>query len=235
MKLYRGGVVHKAQRSTPHHEVYFPHSITPDFSCFQNFLFFNFLSLVLFFKDLLVTAAFTFMWLVSSSAWGKGLTDVKTATNPSNVITLFESCKVAANKCTEGAVPHMGRLNVSVVSFFSFFFRKALTCVTDSLWFIFKKIHVLFLGRFLVSLISFFGPGTAGSFSKKLLSTNQPTSLQMWRDKFSLHKWTFCPFKDFITWSVAEPVALTTFTSKTVCSLLFFCIFFIFNTKNFSH
>lgn len=114
MKLYREGVVRKAQRSIPHLEVYFPHNIVPDFGCFQNLFF---LSLALFFKDLLVTAAFTFMWLVSSSAWGKGLTDTKWATNPTNVIASFKACQNPVNKCSEGAWPHMGRLNVSVVSF----------------------------------------------------------------------------------------------------------------------
>lgn len=67
------------------------------------------------------------MWLVSSSAWGKGLTDVKSATSPSQAITLFEACKNTSNKCTEGAWPHMGRLNVSVVSFLD---RLKLVCLT---------------------------------------------------------------------------------------------------------
>lgn len=63
-----------------------------------------------FFQDLVVTAAFAFLWLVSSSAWGKGLTDVKWATNP---IHLVESCQY----CQQGDFPSMGRLNASVVSF----------------------------------------------------------------------------------------------------------------------
>lgn len=56
-----------------------------------------------------MTAAFTFLWLVSSSAWGKGLTDVKWATNPHHLV---ESCK----DCQSGQFPSMGRLNASVVS-----------------------------------------------------------------------------------------------------------------------
>lgn len=61
-------------------------------------------------QDLVVTAAFAFLWLVSSSAWGKGLTDVKGATNPNYLV---ESCKEI---CTAGEFPSMGRLNASVVS-----------------------------------------------------------------------------------------------------------------------
>nr|XP_029538560.1 synaptophysin-like protein 1 isoform X2 [Oncorhynchus nerka] len=58
--------------------------------------------------DLLVTAAFSFLWLVSSSAWGKGLTDVKWATNPNHLV---ETCQPL---CSPGYFPSMGKLNASV-------------------------------------------------------------------------------------------------------------------------
>lgn len=61
-------------------------------------------------QDLVVTATFAFMWLVSSSAWGKGLTDIKWSTSPDHLV---EQC---TGTCKAGDFPSMGRLNASVVS-----------------------------------------------------------------------------------------------------------------------
>lgn len=78
--------------------------------------------------DLLVTAAFAFLWLVSSSAWGKGLTDVKWATNP---VHLVEACQP---QCSPGEYPSMGKLNASVIFGFLNLILWAGNC-----WFIFKE------------------------------------------------------------------------------------------------
>lgn len=78
--------------------------------------------------DLVVTAAFAFLWLVSSSAWGKGLTDVKWATNPEHLV---EQCK---DLCKAGFFPSMGRLNASVIFGFLNLILWAGNC-----WFIYKE------------------------------------------------------------------------------------------------
>lgn len=67
-------------------------------------------------QDLIITGIFTFLWLVASSAWGKGLTDVKWSTSTSEFLSLISVCKILSNKCTSGAIPLFGPLNSSVVS-----------------------------------------------------------------------------------------------------------------------
>ncbi|XP_077459095.1 synaptophysin-like protein 1 [Stigmatopora argus] len=77
--------------------------------------------------DLVVTAAFAFLWLVSSSAWSKGLTDVKWATNPDHLV---QNCTL----CKPGDFPSMGRLNASVIFGFLNLILWAGNC-----WFIYKE------------------------------------------------------------------------------------------------
>uniref|UniRef100_A0A8C6WC30 Synaptophysin like 1 n=2 Tax=Nannospalax galili TaxID=1026970 RepID=A0A8C6WC30_NANGA len=63
--------------------------------------------------DFIVTLITTFLWLVSASAWGKALTDIKVATGH-NIIQELEPCKLPV-ACYFGSVTSMGSLNVSVI------------------------------------------------------------------------------------------------------------------------
>ncbi|KAM9325270.1 synaptophysin isoform 1-T2 [Gastrophryne carolinensis] len=84
--------------------------------------------------DCIVTAVFAFLWLVSSSAWAKGLSDIKMATDPDQVIDEIPACKIRENKCSEERDPITSGLNTSVA--FGF-----LNCIIwlGNVWFVFKE------------------------------------------------------------------------------------------------
>ncbi|XP_077370264.1 synaptophysin-like [Festucalex cinctus] len=88
--------------------------------------------------DLGVSAVFAFMWLVSSAAWAKGLSDVKTATDPDQVITLIAACDAEENRCREVHDPVMSGLNTSVA--FGFI---NLVLWVGNLWFVFKETGII--------------------------------------------------------------------------------------------
>ncbi|XP_032893552.1 synaptophysin-like protein 1 [Amblyraja radiata] len=85
--------------------------------------------------DFIVTVIFAFLWLVSSSAWGKGLTDLKYATNPDTIKDSISLCKNLA-VCASAGVSGMGSLNVSVV--FGFL-NLILWC--GNAWFVYKETN----------------------------------------------------------------------------------------------
>ncbi|KAJ8778639.1 hypothetical protein J1605_013316 [Eschrichtius robustus] len=64
--------------------------------------------------DFVVTLVATFLWLVSTSAWAKALTDIKTATGR-NIVQELLPCKQLDVICHFGSVTSMGSLNVSVI------------------------------------------------------------------------------------------------------------------------
>ncbi|GCB61632.1 hypothetical protein scyTo_0014356, partial [Scyliorhinus torazame] len=84
--------------------------------------------------DFAVTALFTFLWLVSSSVWAQGLTDVKNSTRPTTLIRAISVCQEKNVVCTQGALPSMGRLNASVI----FGFMNFILWSGNS-WFAFKE------------------------------------------------------------------------------------------------
>ncbi|XP_061696129.1 synaptophysin-like [Syngnathoides biaculeatus] len=88
--------------------------------------------------DLGVSAVFAFMWLVSSAAWAKGLSDVKRATDPDQVITLISACDAEENRCREVHDPVVSGLNTSVA--FGFI---NLVLWVGNLWFVFKETGII--------------------------------------------------------------------------------------------
>nr|XP_048692310.1 synaptophysin-like protein 1 isoform X1 [Caretta caretta] len=63
--------------------------------------------------DLVITVMAAFLWLVSTSAWAKALTDIKISTGPS-IVQEIASCKLPGSTCLFASVTSMGTLNVSV-------------------------------------------------------------------------------------------------------------------------
>ncbi|XP_060898932.1 synaptoporin b [Labrus mixtus] len=84
--------------------------------------------------DFVVTIIFSFMWLISSCCWAKTLSDIKTATNPTQVLLLISACRSPENKCTATQEPFWSRLNTSAV----FGFVNVLLWV-GNIWFVFKE------------------------------------------------------------------------------------------------
>ncbi|KAM4020815.1 synaptophysin isoform 1-T2 [Anomaloglossus baeobatrachus] len=84
--------------------------------------------------DCIVTAVFAFLWLVSSSAWAKGLSDIKLATDPELIKDQIPACENPENRCQEVRDPVMSGLNTSV----AFGFLNCLIWL-GNLWFVFKE------------------------------------------------------------------------------------------------
>ncbi|XP_075967058.1 synaptoporin b [Anarhichas minor] len=84
--------------------------------------------------DFVVTVIFSLVWLVSSCCWAKTVSDIKTATNPTQVLLLISACRAQENKCTATQEPLWSRLNTSAV----FGFVNVVLWV-GNIWFVFKE------------------------------------------------------------------------------------------------
>lgn len=68
-----------------------------------------------FLKDFVITAALVFLWLVCSSAWAKGLQNVKDATDTEAISNTLALCKGSNITCEVTDFANMRTLNISVV------------------------------------------------------------------------------------------------------------------------
>ncbi|KAM4588871.1 synaptoporin-like [Odontesthes bonariensis] len=84
--------------------------------------------------DFVVTVIFSLMWLVSSCCWAKTLSDIKTATNPTQVLLLISACRARENRCAATQEPLWSRLNTSAV----FGFVNVILW-SGNIWFVFKE------------------------------------------------------------------------------------------------
>ncbi|XP_016060234.1 PREDICTED: synaptophysin-like protein 1 [Miniopterus natalensis] len=86
--------------------------------------------------DFVVTIVVTFLWLVSTSAWAKALTDIKTATGH-NIVRELTPCHSQGMMCYFGSVTSMGSLNVSVI----FGFLNMILWGGNA-WFVYKETNL---------------------------------------------------------------------------------------------
>ncbi|XP_029968868.1 synaptophysin-like protein 1 [Salarias fasciatus] len=84
--------------------------------------------------DFLITAVLVFLWLVCSSAWAKGLQNVKDATNTEGVGATLALCKASNVTCEVTEFANMRTLNISVVFGFLNMFVWA-----GNAWFVYKE------------------------------------------------------------------------------------------------
>lgn len=86
--------------------------------------------------DFVITLVATFLWLVSTSAWAKALTDIKLATGH-NIAKELTFCKPENVKCEFVSVTSMGSLNVSVI----FGFLNMILWGGNA-WFVYKETNL---------------------------------------------------------------------------------------------
>ncbi|XP_037551532.1 synaptophysin-like protein 2 [Nematolebias whitei] len=84
--------------------------------------------------DFIITAVLVFLWLVCSSAWAKGLQNVKDATNTEGISATLGVCKGSNVTCEVTDFANMRTLNISVVFGYLNMFVWA-----GNAWFVYKE------------------------------------------------------------------------------------------------
>lgn len=82
--------------------------------------------------DFVITLIWTFFWIVGSSAWGQGVSNIRTQTSSEYIISLISSCSTLA--CAETDSPTYANVTVSVI----FGFLNFLLWL-GSIWFVYKE------------------------------------------------------------------------------------------------
>ena len=74
------------------------------------------MDLLILFQDFIISVVLTLFWLIGSSAWAQGLTNLKFYTNfkECGQFERVTDCKIYG--CTQTEFPNFASLNVSVVS-----------------------------------------------------------------------------------------------------------------------
>ncbi|XP_061453978.1 synaptophysin-like protein 1 isoform X2 [Rhineura floridana] len=83
--------------------------------------------------DFAITVLVSFLWLVSTSAWAKALTDIKASTG-SSLVHELDPCKLHTGLCNFKEIRSFGSLNVSVVIGFL-----NLILWAGNAWFVYKE------------------------------------------------------------------------------------------------
>ncbi|XP_068026971.1 LOW QUALITY PROTEIN: synaptophysin-like protein 1 [Melanerpes formicivorus] len=104
--------------------------------------------------DFVATVTFSFLWLLSSSAWAKALSDVKTST-----ASPVPNCNPPLVSCYHLGVTSLGSLNVSVI----FGFLNLLLWLGSS-WFVYKETN-------------FHHPSTTSTTSSSTIGHSAPASI----------------------------------------------------------
>ncbi|EMP27703.1 Synaptophysin-like protein 1 [Chelonia mydas] len=86
--------------------------------------------------DFVITMLVSLLWLISTSAWAKALTDIKESTGP-GMLSEIAFCLLPQRSCLFGEVSSMGSLNVSVV--FGFL---NLILWAGNAWFVYKETNL---------------------------------------------------------------------------------------------
>lgn len=86
--------------------------------------------------DFVITLVATFLWLVSTSAWAKALTDIKIATGHS-IVQELAPCNQSGVTCHFDSVTSMGSLNVSVICGFL-----NMILWGGNAWFVYKETNL---------------------------------------------------------------------------------------------